>query len=670
VLPRLKFRHRISLLVLLAGVALVIVTTVTLVLGRENQRQLAGIETRYVPLIELDGTLKRLYLSVTRTLEDAAGAGETGKIVEADKLSEQFRARLSEGSRVVADNGGDPAMLETKFLAYYSVAREVSAALASGAPFQDLGDKIETMRRAQREFSVDLDAATSPNRARLAAAFATARNSQTTSLQIDIVVASIALLLMALISWRIIRRTIKSLHAVAEGVERLALGDFGHPIDVPGGDEFGDLGREANRTAQRLREYREQSDRENWIKSGIAELAERTAGEQSPEALAKNAMLHLTGYIGAACAAIFVDDSDGTFRLTGSTGTGVADVAPRFQRDDQTRLGALVRETTIATHDGDQCVCTSGPYEVALPLSHEGRVLGLLLFGLREQANARTVDLLGRVAGMIGIALQVANSRERARAMLLETQRQARAAETANKELEAFSYSVSHDLRAPLRAIHGFSQALEEDERAKLSADGQNHLRRIRAAAQRMAELIDDLLRLSRVSRSDFRRDNVDVSALAETVVTELRRAYPDRTLDVSIQGGVMAHADARLTRIVLENLIGNAWKFTAKAPNARIELGTRDDGGQLVYFVRDNGAGFDMKYADRLFGAFQRLHSDKEFPGTGIGLATVQRIVLRHGGRIWVEAAVGAGATFQFTLPRESSSRTALPDPAIAHTT
>jgi light-regulated signal transduction histidine kinase (bacteriophytochrome) len=278
-----------------------------------------------------------------------------------------------------------------------------------------------------------------------------------------------------------------------------------------------------------------------------------------------------------------------------------------------------------------------------------------MLFEMHEKPGDKCLDLLGRIAPMVAVALRVAASREREHEMLLETQRQARAAETANKELEAFSYSVSHDLRAPLRGIDGFSQALVEDEAERLSDEGRKYLQRIRGAAQRMGELIDDLLRLSRVSRSDFRRDEIDLSALAETVVGELRRAHPDRSVDVVIQPNMKAYADARLARIVLENLFGNAWKFTSKSPAPRIELSMRVEGDERVYRIRDNGAGFDMKYVNRLFGAFQRLHSDSDYPGTGIGLATVQRIVLRHGGRIWVEAAVGQGAAFDFTFPAET---------------
>ena len=224
--------------------------------------------------------------------------------------------------------------------------------------------------------------------------------------------------------------------------------------------------------------------------------------------------------------------------------------------------------------------------------------------------------------------------------------------EAANKELEAFSYSVSHDLRSPLRSIDGFSQVLLEDYREQLDDEGKDYLQRIRAAAQRMAQLIDDLLNLSRVTRSDMHRERVNLSALAETITIELQQGQPDQAVECVIAPGLIADGDTHLLRIVLENLFSNAWKFTSRHPQAHIEFGSiRQPDGRLAYFVRDDGAGFDMAYADKLFGAFQRLHGMTEFPGTGIGLATVQRIIQRHGGRIWAEAAPEKGATFYFTL-------------------
>jgi PAS domain S-box-containing protein len=228
------------------------------------------------------------------------------------------------------------------------------------------------------------------------------------------------------------------------------------------------------------------------------------------------------------------------------------------------------------------------------------------------------------------------------------------AAEAANRELEAFSYSVSHDLRAPLRAIDGFSHSLLEDYERVLDAEGKRYLGRICVATQRMSDLIEDLLELSRISRGQIQRGRVDLSALAEQVVASLRRAEPERKVETRIPRGLNAWGDARLLRIGLENLLGNAWKYTRKRERARIELGAAVVDGQPAWWVRDNGAGFDMAYASRLFGAFQRLHRSDEFEGTGIGLATTERIVRLHGGRIWAEAEVDKGATFYFTLGPE----------------
>ena len=223
--------------------------------------------------------------------------------------------------------------------------------------------------------------------------------------------------------------------------------------------------------------------------------------------------------------------------------------------------------------------------------------------------------------------------------------------ETANRELESFSYSVSHDLRAPLRAIDGFGQALLDDFPENLPDEAKRYLSRIRSSTQHMAQLIEDLLKLARVSRGPLERRTVDLGQVAQQVVGELQQREPGRAVEVSVWDGMLAEADPHLLRAALDNLIGNAWKFTAKSAKPRIEIGALKDRGRTTFFVRDNGAGFDMAYADKLFGAFQRLHSANEYAGTGIGLATVQRIVHRHAGRIWAEGEVGKGAVFFFTL-------------------
>jgi PAS domain S-box-containing protein len=257
------------------------------------------------------------------------------------------------------------------------------------------------------------------------------------------------------------------------------------------------------------------------------------------------------------------------------------------------------------------------------------------------------LDGRGAPRYLLGISEDITERRTAALAL-----REAKdAAEAANQELEAFSYSVAHDLRAPLRAIDGFSLALEEDCGSALDAAGREHLRRVRSSATKMGQLIDGLLSLSRVSRGDVRREEVDLTKTAEQSVAQLRAADPTRHVDVEVARGLSVQGDARLLAAALDNLIGNAWKFTSRREGARIQVGREAGEGSPVFFVRDNGAGFDQAFANKLFGAFQRLHRATEFEGTGIGLATVQRIIRRHGGRVWAEGAEGQGATFYFTL-------------------
>lgn len=220
-----------------------------------------------------------------------------------------------------------------------------------------------------------------------------------------------------------------------------------------------------------------------------------------------------------------------------------------------------------------------------------------------------------------------------------------------NKELEAFAYSVSHDLRTPLRGIDGWSLALLEDYSSELDERAKQYLDRVRSETQRMGQLIDDMLQLSRVTRVEMQRNPVDLTSLANGIAAELREAHPNRRIDFAVAPDLTAHGDAGLLRIVLTNLLSNAVKFTGTCPEAAIEFGESRQDGQSAFFVRDNGVGFDMAYAGTLFGAFQRLHKASEFPGTGIGLATVQRVVHRHGGQVWAQAQPGAGASFYFTI-------------------
>jgi signal transduction histidine kinase len=292
-------------------------------------------------------------------------------------------------------------------------------------------------------------------------------------------------------------------------------------------------------------------------------------------------------------------------------------------------------------------------------VGYEETLIGFLAASDPREEASLDLDLDLLALDIIGnlVAGGIMSSDARTDLRRLNEQLEARVAsrtselEAANRELEAFSYSVSHDLRAPLRAIDGFSQALLEDYRSSFDDQGRDWLDRVRAAAQRMGRLIDDLLQLSRVTRVELVRRPFDLGVLAAEVAEDLRMLHPDRRVDFSVGSIGTVLADPRLVRIALENLLGNAWKFTRGRSPACVEVGVEQRAGQRIYLVRDNGVGFDSAFAHKLFQPFQRLHTEQEFEGSGVGLSVVQRIIRRHHGRVWAESALGHGATLYFTL-------------------
>ncbi|HEY9724836.1 MAG TPA: PAS domain S-box protein, partial [Chroococcales cyanobacterium] len=395
---------------------------------------------------------------------------------------------------------------------------------------------------------------------------------------------------------------------------------------------------------------------EQRAKSIMSIFAARAAVElerkQAQEELQKSYNL-LESVIESTPDAILVKDCHGRYVMLNSAVSRIQG-KPKSEilsRDDIELFG---RVTGLSLMETDRRILSTKETEIL----EEDVLIGN---SLQTYLSTKSVwqDAQGNVIGLITIARDITHRKQTEQKIrelneTLERRVQERTAEleATNKELEAFSYSVSHDLRAPLRGIDGFSQALLDRYNDQLDDKGKHYLQRIRAGTQRMGELIDDLLKLSRVTRSEMHRTTVDLSAMAREIAQELNSTQPERQVEFAIAPGLMADGDARLLRIVLENLLNNAWKFTSSRIEAHIELGViLQPQAKPAYFVRDNGAGFDMAYAKKLFGAFQRLHSLTQFPGTGIGLATVQRIIHRHGGRVWAEGAVERGATFYFTL-------------------
>lgn len=346
-----------------------------------------------------------------------------------------------------------------------------------------------------------------------------------------------------------------------------------------------------------------------------------------------------------------------TLRLSAAIAAGMLALALLAAYVLATMLQGRISQPILTLAETAAAVSTRQDYSVRAPA--QGRdELGLLteafnqMLGRIEEQD-RTVQESKQQLQRYATELEqrVAERTRELEERNVALRRNAAELQAANTELDAFAYSVSHDLRAPLRSVDGFSQVLLEDYAPRLDDAGRDSLQRVRAASQRMGTLIDDLLKLARVTRAELRTEVVDLSGIARDIAAELQRASPDRQVEFAIAPGLTTHGDTRLLRVVLDNLLRNSWKYTAKQPRPRIEFGVVSENGTRAFMVRDNGAGFDMKYSDKLFGVFQRLHSAAEFEGTGVGLATVRRIITRHGGRIWAEGAVDQGATFYFTV-------------------
>lgn len=394
-------------------------------------------------------------------------------------------------------------------------------------------------------------------------------------------------------------------------------------------------------------------------------LAEAINRSDSVEAVFPEALQALRWICGADRAAVLLFDAGGTMRFA-----AWENLSDRYR-------AAVEGHSPWAANDGDaQPILAFDPRQepslhallpllgeegiaslAFIPIAHQGRLLGkfMLYFDAPHAMQPDEVRLALTVAEYLALALSrqaaVDETRRLNAELEVRVRQRTQQLEEANREMESFCYAVSHDLRAPLRALDGFSRILLEDAGAILDDDDKDKLQRIIAASERMGRLMDDLLRLSRICRAGMRLAETDLGAIARDAIGRLRGQEPQRGIIAGVASGLTVKADAGLMRIVLEDLLGNAWKYTRRISEPRIEFGRRERDGKAFFYVQDNGVGFDMRYAAKLFSPFQRMHSPSDFEGNGIGLAIVQRIVQRHGGRVWAESEPGRGATFCFTL-------------------
>jgi CheY-like chemotaxis protein len=635
-LERLRFRFKVLMLVAPALVGLMLVTAVALLLNRRADGQLVAVQNTYLPLLELDRDLKRLFSEVQRELEAAVAAREKENLRRADDLRQQFIDRLGPSRAVLAANGTDAGVFRQALVDYYDVARDVTVQLMAGHTGEALVERMEEMRVRQTDFRERLERGAAPDRERMAAAFRAARATHDQTFVVNLLIALIAVLVAAMFSWRIIGSSVRSLQEVQGGVERLARGDFAQEIRVSSLDEFGDLARQANETAVRLREYRERITRDDWLKTGLGGLVSELSGERTASGLGAGALNYLAPYLEAQVATLYLVDEPEVLRLCATYACPRPEEVPASFRAGEGIPGQALHDGGLRVIDEVPAghltirsgLVEGGPRQVlVVPFTHEGRPMGVLELASLRPFGEKHLELAGRARAALGVAFAVAQSRQRQQELLERTQRQAEELQSQQEELRQtndelalqtraleierqavleknaelsnaqlllqekaaevarssrykseFLANMSHELRTPLNGIMVLSQMLAENAGGNLSDKQVEFCNVIHKSGHELLSLINEVLDLSKVEsgRQELVFEQVTPGDLASYLRGMFSPIAANKGLvfEVDVEEGLPAELRTDRMRVeqILKNLLSNALKFTENG-SVRVKL-------------------------------------------------------------------------------------------------